>query len=165
MNQLATIRKQMNITQQQMALYLGITRDLPAQAEIGRRQLPTFAWARFALIEKALVTIMRAQQGLWQPGPLAVEVVNERLYVIEARMRKITRLLKGLYRNYSHALVVAALCENRSHDVAGEQDMELLINTISSLNNTGELLSTIKTLELEMGVLQEEKGRLRKMMQ
>ena len=165
MHQLVTIRKQMNITQEQMALYLGITRDLLAQAEIGRRQLPTFACARFVLIEKAFVTIMRAHQGEWPPGPMAEEVVNERLYVIEARMRKITRLLNGLYRNYSHALVVAALCEKRSQDVVGAEEIELLMNTISSLNNTGELLATIKTLELEMGVLQEEKGRLRKMMQ
>lgn len=158
-----SIRQIFDLTQQQLADYLGVSRSRLALAETGRRDLPVSALIRLAGLEKSLHNnISYKQQHLHVQAGKDLAAMRRHAKACQHKARAAKMKLDELQQNYQHCVMALMAVDQLLNNLLPAKEnrkdqlwLELLLaQTLKKLNRCGpaaqvKIKLTMQALEMQ----------------
>lgn len=165
-------RKQLGITQEQMAEILGISMSLLSMYELGKRDLPTHALVKLATLSNHVSDAMNKRKDAGTDKKVlqkaSVTIIEEMLAKHELKKKLLERKLKTMIVNEQKAFAAmqVAIYEQENNKEARKNELEHLLSQSEkklARNNWQEQLACqyeIVALEGMISALRAHKGKL-----
>ncbi len=163
MRSMKRLRETLGLSQEQLAIYLGVTRSLLSMAEMGKRSLPVKAFVKLSELEKSLRSnVQYKAASLQQHATADAAVVRSHAKKCMARAAGIKLQLTALEKNYQQCLTALLatghLMSLLPEGEAGKKDrlwLELLeLQTLKKMKDCGNAAQVI--LQLRINALEHE---------
>jgi transcriptional regulator with XRE-family HTH domain len=163
MRSLKQLREALDLSQEHMAIYIGVTRSLLAMAEKGTRSLPVKAYLRMAQLEKSLRSnVQYKAASLQQHATADAALVRNHAKKCIEKAAVIKLQLAALEKDYQQCLTALLatgyLMNQLPEGEAGKKDrlwLELLeLQTLKKMKDCGNAVQVI--LQLRINALEHE---------